>query len=74
MEAVEIKPKEGTKGDMDTIHMANWIECAMKGDKKTNCTAEHGYQHAIACIMADTSLHAGRRVVYDARARTIVAG
>ena len=74
VEAVEIKPKEGTKGDMDSIHVANWIECATKGDKKTNCTPEHGYQHAVACIMADQALHAGRRVVYDAKARTIREG
>ena len=68
-----IGPKEGLQGTMDHIHMRNWLECARAGKKDTHCTAEHGYQHAIACIMADKALHSGRRVQYDAKARKIVS-
>lgn len=71
VEAKDIAPKEGLKGDMDSIHMGNWLECVRKGDRKTNCTAEHGYSHAVACIMADTALHTGRRVTFDEKSREI---
>jgi predicted dehydrogenase len=69
-----IEPKEGVKGEMGVIHMVNWLECAHKGEKKTNCAAEHGYQHAVACIMADRALHSGRRVMFDEKTRAIREG
>jgi predicted dehydrogenase len=69
-----VEPKEGVKGDMDSIHMSNWLACARKGERKTNCTAEHGYQHAIACILADRALHSGRRLLFDEKERTIREG
>jgi predicted dehydrogenase len=69
-----ITPKEGVKGEMGVIHIVNWLSCARKGDRKTNCTPEHGYQHAVACIMAEKALHGGRRMRYDPKARKIVAG
>ncbi len=72
--ASEIKPKAGLAGNMDIIHMRNWLECVRNGEKQTHCTAEHGYQHAIACIMADQALHTGQRVVFDEKARTIRKG
>lgn len=70
----EIKPKEGYQGDYNQIHIRNWLECIHLGKKETHCTGEHGYQHAIACIMADRALHAGRRMVFDEKARTIKEG
>jgi predicted dehydrogenase len=70
----EITPKEGVKGDMDTIHMRNWLACARSGERKTNCTAEHGYQHAIACIMADQALHSGKRLLFDEKTKAIREG
>jgi hypothetical protein len=54
--------------------MADWLVCVRKGERKTACTAEHGYQHAVACIMADQALHAGRRVRYDEKSRKVVEG
>jgi predicted dehydrogenase len=74
MEEKVIGPKEGVKRNMDSIHMSNWLSCVRKGDRKTNCTAEHGYQHAVACIMADQALHSGKRVLFDEKARTIREG
>jgi predicted dehydrogenase len=70
----EIPPKAGLQGDMDHIHIRNWLECIHKNQRQTNCTAEHGYQHAIACILADRALHSGRRQVFDEKARTIREG
>jgi predicted dehydrogenase len=73
-EAKAIEPKEGLKGDMDHIHMSNWLECARAGKKQTNCTAEHGYQHSIACIMAAQALRSGRRMVFEEKSRMIREG
>src|SRR5438105_4359264 len=69
-----IKPKPGQAGNMDVIHMRNWLECVHRGERQTHCTAEHGYQHAVACILADRALHGGTRMVYDERTRTIRKG
>jgi predicted dehydrogenase len=69
-----IEPKEGVKGDMDSIHMSNFLACAHKGERKTNCTAEHGYQHAVACILSDRALHSGKRMMFDEKTRTIREG
>jgi predicted dehydrogenase len=72
--ARKIEPKEGLMGNMDQIHMGDWLSCVRKGEKKTRCTAEHGYQHAVACIMADRALHAGRRVLFEEKTRAIREG
>ena len=56
------------------LHMSNWLECVRKGEKETHCTPEHGYQHAVACIMADAGLRTGRRMVFDEKSRTIREG
>src|SRR5437016_1046042 len=69
-----IEPQAGLQGNMDQIHMRNWLVCARAGRRQTNCTPEHGYQHAIACIMAERALRLGRRMVFDERKRTIQEG
>jgi predicted dehydrogenase len=73
-ESSEIKPKPGLNGNMDIIHMRNWLECVRRGDRNTHCTAEHGHQHAIACILTDRALQSGQRMVYDEKSRTIRKG
>lgn len=72
--AKPILPKQDLEGDMDHVHMRNWLDCVRQGQRQTHCTAEHGYQHAVACIMADRALHRGRRMRFDATARTIREG
>jgi predicted dehydrogenase len=74
VKARPIAAQPGLHGNMDQIHMRNWLECIHAGRRQTHCTPEHGYQHAIACIMADRALHTGRRVVLDERNRTIQHG
>jgi predicted dehydrogenase len=71
IESQPVPAKEGMQGTMDQVHMRNWLDCVHQGKKKTNCTAEHGYQHAITCIMADQALHSGRRAVFEESTRTI---
>ncbi|MBI1831933.1 MAG: Gfo/Idh/MocA family oxidoreductase [Planctomycetes bacterium] len=69
-----IEPQAGLQGTMDLIHMRNWLQSIRANRRATHCTAEHGYQHAIACIMAERALRSGRRQVYDERNRTIQEG
>ncbi len=67
--------KETAVGEGNPVlHMRNWLDCIRKGQRQTNCTPEHGYQGAVACIMAAEALHSGRRVVFDEKRRTIRAG
>lgn len=75
VEARPLKYKEGHKGDGNAVlHVKNWVECVLKGERKTNCTPEHGHYGAVACIMAAQALHSGRRMVYDETARVISEG
>jgi predicted dehydrogenase len=73
-EGKAIEPKDGVKTDMDHLHLADWLGCVRDGRRETNCTPEHGYQHAVACLMADRALHSGRRQVFDEHSRTIREG
>ncbi|MGH9839907.1 MAG: Gfo/Idh/MocA family protein [Blastocatellia bacterium] len=75
LEARPIKFKEGHRGDGNaSLHIQNWLECVHKGQRQTNCTPEHGYYGAVACIMATQALHTGRRMLFDEKARVIREG
>jgi predicted dehydrogenase len=56
-----------------TPHMKNWFEC-LRSRKPPNATIDDGYNHAVACIMADEAYIRGRRMVYDAARRAIREG
>jgi predicted dehydrogenase len=73
-EEKKIGPQEGLKGTMDQIHMRDWLECVRAGKRETHCTPEHGYGHAMACILAERALWTGRRQFFDDKARTIREG
>ena len=54
-------------------HMKNFLEC-VRSRKQPNAPIEAGYQHAVACLMADESWARGQRVTYDAAKRKIIPG
>jgi len=56
-----------------TPHMKNWLEC-VHSRKEPAAPIEAGYQHAVACLMADQSWVHGARMVYDPAKRQIHAG
>jgi len=56
-----------------TPHMKNWFEC-LRTRKPPNATIDDGYNHAVACIMADEAYLRGRRMVYDPAKRAIHEG
>ncbi len=56
-----------------TPHMKNWLQC-VRSRKEPAAPIEAGYQHAVACLMADESWVRGTRMVYDPARRQIHAG
>lgn len=75
VEARPIKFRDGYQSEPNALmHMQNWLECVRKGQRQTNCTPEHGYYGAVACIMATQALHSGRRMVFDNTGRVISEG
>ena len=64
-----------TGGDpLTTAHMRNWMECVKAGNKATNGPVEAGYNHAIACSMANAAYRTGMRVTFDETTQEIMAG
>lgn len=53
-------------------HMVNWLEC-MRTRERPRADIQHGHEHAVASIMAAEALTSGRRQIYDADNRRIVA-
>jgi len=66
---------EGTRiPDVDsTPHMKNWFEC-LRSRKRPNATIDDGYNHSVACIMADEAYIRGKRMAYDPARRRIYEG
>lgn len=58
---------------MSLAHVRNWLEC-MRSRREPNAPVEAGYQHAIACVMANAAVRTGRRVTFDAARQEVMAG
>jgi predicted dehydrogenase len=54
-------------------HFLNWLEC-LRSRKAPVAPIDAGYQHAVACILADCAWDTGRRQVYDHQTRQIREG
>lgn len=54
-------------------HFLNWLQC-LRSREQPVASIEAGYQHSVACIMADRALQTGRRQVYDPQSATISDG
>ena len=50
--------------DDDVDHLLNWFT-AMQARKEPNATVDHGFSHAIVCIMATQSYWTGRKLYWD---------
>ena len=63
-----------TGGDaMTSGHVRNWMEC-VRSRKQPNAPVEAGYQHAIACIMANAAARTGVKVTFDEAKQEVMAG
>ncbi len=58
---------------LTSAHMRNWMEC-VRSRKQTNAPVEAGYNHAIACIMANAAYHTGLRSTFDEKSQEVMAG
>jgi predicted dehydrogenase len=57
--------------DDDVGHMVNWLQ-AMQTRTQPNATVDHGFSHAIVCIMATQSYWTGKRLYWDPRKEQIL--
>jgi hypothetical protein len=57
--------------DDDPLHVLNWLR-AMHDRRQPNANVDHGFSHAVACIMAAEAYWSGRRVYWDAGKEEIV--
>ena len=51
--------------DDDPEHLLNWLR-AMRDRRTHNANVDHGFSHAVACIMATEAYWSGKRVYWDA--------
>jgi hypothetical protein len=58
---------------MTTAYMRNWLEC-LRSRRQPNAPVEVGYQHAVACIMANAAARTGERVTFDPASQEVMAG
>jgi predicted dehydrogenase len=71
---VEMATGSNTSGDSSTsAHMRNWMEC-VRSRKQTNAPIEAGYNHAIACVMANAAYQTGMRTTFDEKTQEVMAG
>ena len=57
--------------DDDAGHLMNWLK-AMQTRTQPNATVDHGFSHAIVCIMAAQSYWSGKRLYWDPRNERIL--
>jgi hypothetical protein len=54
-------------------HFLNWLQC-LRTRRAPVAPIEAGFQHSVACILADVAWETGRRQIYDEQKREICAG
>jgi predicted dehydrogenase len=58
---------------LTSAHMRNWMEC-VRSRKQTNAPVEAGYNHAIACIMANAAYRTGLRSTFEEKSQDVMVG
>ena len=53
-----------------SFHLVNWLE-SMQSRKQPNATVDHGFSHALVCIMATQSYWSGKRLYWDPKKEQI---
>ncbi len=64
------KPDSVGPDDDDVDHLMNWLD-AMRDRKQPNANVDHGFSHAIVCMMAAQSYWSGKRLYWNPRTETI---
>ncbi len=72
---VQVATGANTSGDpLTSAHMRNWMECVRERNLQTHAPVEAGYNHAIACMMANAAYRTGMRALFDQDAQEVIAG
>lgn len=58
---------------LTSAHMRNWMEC-VRSRKQTHAPVEAGFNHAVACIMANAAYRTGFRTTFDEATQEVMAG
>lgn len=61
----ENEPDSNGPDDDSVVHVMHWLD-AMRDRKQPNSNVDHGFSHAIVCIMAAKSYWSGKRLYWDA--------
>ncbi len=56
-----------------SAHMRNWMEC-VRSRQTPHADVTAGYNHAIACVMANAALRTGQKVTFDEKTQEVMAG
>src|SRR5215472_8880777 len=64
-------PESREPNDDSLVHMMNWLK-AMHARTPPNATVDHGFSHAIVCIMAAQSYWTGKRLYWNPDTEEIV--
>jgi hypothetical protein len=57
-------PDSRGPNDDDAVHLMHWLT-AMQTRKEPNATVDHGFSHALVCIMAAQSYWSGKKLYWD---------
>ena len=58
---------------LTSAHMLNWMEC-VRSRKQPQAPVEAGFNHAVACVMANAAYRTGMRTTYDEKTQQVMAG
>jgi hypothetical protein len=64
-------PNSTGPDDDDVGHLVNWLQC-MQSRTQPNATVDHGFSHALVCIMATQSYWSGKRLYWNPGKEQIV--
>jgi predicted dehydrogenase len=71
---IKVETSANTSGDsMTSGHMRNWMECVLS-KKLTHAPVEAGFNHSIACVMANAAYRTGMRTTFDEATQQVMAG
>ncbi len=71
---IDVVTGANTSGDpLTSAHMRNWMEC-VRLRKQPHAPLEAGFNHAVACIMANAAYRTGMRTTFDEKTQEVMAG
>mgnify|MGYP003884055315 CR=1 FL=1 len=76
LKLLDMKVTTSTNTGSDPLtssHICNWME-RVHSRKATNADVRAGYNHSIACVMANAAYRTGLKVTFDEARQEVLAG